>query len=267
MRPDGVDSITETDTGPAASVSVGAAVEALREEFPELSVTVVRFLEAEGLLGAERARDAPWKLSPAAVGRIREVLRLRRDQALPLAAIRARLDDGGGVPVLPSPTPAEGGGVEAAPPPVSRAELLAVTGADEPTLTRWEAYGLLGPRGALTGPEEEPESDEYAAEDLAVARLCAELGRYGLEPRHLRSTKAAAERMAGLVEQVTAPLRRGGARREGEPGAAAARELAALSARLYTTFLHRELGLTERGRYTDADAERVPDYPNRPGSA
>lgn len=103
----------------------------------------------------------------------------------------------------------------------------------EAELTEWESYGLIkaGPEGG------------YDAESVNVARLVADLGRFGLEPRHLRAMKAAADREAGLVEQVVAPLRLHRNPQTRAHAEATVRELAALSVRLHAALVQTALGV------------------------
>ncbi|MEF2526978.1 MULTISPECIES: transcriptional regulator FtsR [Streptomyces] len=245
-----------TPTGGAANgsagqadrlVSIGAVIAMLRDEFPEVTISKIRFLEAEGLVEPRRTPSGYRKFSTADVERLARVLRLQRDHYLPLKVIREQLDavDRGDRVRIPaptahgesadtSPTPDAGpGGEPAAPARVGRAELIAAVEADEEQLAAWEAYGLLaeGPGGGF---------DQDA---LTVARLLADLGRFGLEPRHLRAMKAAADREAGLVEQVVAPLRRHRNPQTRAHAEATARELAGLSVRLHEALVQSALGV------------------------
>jgi hypothetical protein len=114
---------------------------------------------------------------------------------------------------------------------LGRAELLAAAGVAEQQLADWESYGLV----VATA------EGGYDPEMLQVARLVAELGRFGLEPRHLRAVKAAADREVGLVEQVVAPLRRHRNPQTRAHAAALARELATLSVRLHAALVQAGL--------------------------
>jgi hypothetical protein len=116
-------------------------------------------------------------------------------------------------------------------PRLGRAELIAAAGIGEQQLADWESYGLLAPT----------RDGGFDPEMLQVARLVAELGRYGLEPRHLRAVKAAADREVGLVEQVVAPLRRHRNPQTRAHAAAMARELATLSVRLHAALVQAGL--------------------------
>ncbi|CAL9358898.1 transcriptional regulator FtsR [Streptomyces sp. enrichment culture] len=226
-------------------VSIGTVLNQLREEFPEVTISKIRFLEAEGLVEPRRTASGYRKFSPDDVERLALILRMQRDHYLPLKVIREHLDAlARGEPIqLPAQgvrgEPSEGGSpwepdedrVTAA--RLGRAELLAAAEASEEELAEWESYGLVTPTA----------DGGYDAEAVTVARLVAELGRFGLEPRHLRAVKAAAEREAGLVEQVVAPLRRHRNPQTRAHAEATAKELAALSVRLHAALVRSALGV------------------------
>ncbi|MDT3396744.1 MerR family transcriptional regulator [Streptomyces sp. B1866] len=236
-------------TGTAATggglMSIGTVLNLLREEFPEVTVSKIRFLEAEGLVEPRRTPAGYRKFGPRDVERLARVLRMQRDHYLPLKVIREHLDAQERPPAAPTAPgtrqvpggPSEAAGAAPGGPGtarggrVGRAELLAAAGADEAQLAEWEAYGLLGPA----------EDGGYAPEAVTVAKLVAGLGRFGLEPRHLRAMKAAADREAGLVEQVVAPLRRHRNPQTRAHAEARARELAGLSARLHAALVEAAL--------------------------
>ncbi|MFF7365931.1 MerR family transcriptional regulator [Streptomyces sp. NPDC008125] len=224
------------------AMSIGAVLSQLREEFPEVTISKIRFLEAEGLVEPQRTPSGYRKFSSEDVEKLAQVLRMQRDHYLPLKVIREYLDAlaRGEQAALPSPggqkdladscwEAATAGAPTAA--RIGRAELLAVTGADEEQLTEWESYGLI---------VSEPEGG-YDAEAVNVAKLVSDLGRFGLEPRHLRAVRAAAEREAGLVEQVVAPLRRHRNPQTRARAEATAQELAELSVRLHAALVQTAL--------------------------
>ncbi|MFF4646006.1 MerR family transcriptional regulator [Streptomyces sp. NPDC001389] len=227
-------------------VSIGTVLTMLRDEFPEVTISKIRFLEAEGLVEPRRTPSGYRKFSTDDVERLGRVLRLQRDHYLPLKVIREQLDalDRGEQIRIPAPAahgesvegPAgygEAGGEPPAAARVGRAELIAAAEADEEQLAEWESYGLVC---------EEP-AGGFGAEAVAVARLIADLGRFGLEPRHLRAMKAAADREAGLVEQVVAPLRRHRNPQTRAHAEATMKELAGLSVRLHEAFVQAALGV------------------------
>ncbi|MGK5499953.1 transcriptional regulator FtsR [Streptomyces sp. URMC 125] len=237
---------TAAESGP---MSIGTVLNLLRDEFPEVTISKIRFLESEGLVEPQRTPSGYRKFRPKDVERLSRILRLQRDHYLPLKVIREQLDalDRGEEIRLPGPArpsdaldpfDADGGepsGAGGADLPrtarVGRDELLAAAEADEEQLREWEAYGLVGP----------DEDGGYDADAVTVARIVADLGRYGLEPRHLRVVKASAEREAGLVEQVVAPLRRHRNPQTRAHAEATARELATLAVRLHATLVQSAL--------------------------
>ncbi|MFJ6995033.1 MerR family transcriptional regulator [Streptomyces sp. NPDC003090] len=226
-------------------VSIGTVLNQLREEFPEVTISKIRFLEAEGLVEPRRTASGYRKFSPDDVERLALILRMQRDHYLPLKVIREHLDalargeqiqlpaQGGRVDASDGGIPWEPDEDRVTAARVGRAELLAAAEASEEQLAEWESYGLVMP-GADGG---------YDAEAVTVAKLVAELGRFGLEPRHLRAVKAAAEREAGLVEQVVAPLRRHRNPQTRAHAEATAKELAALSVRLHAALVRSALGV------------------------
>ncbi|MEU3777125.1 MerR family transcriptional regulator [Streptomyces sp. NPDC032472] len=227
-------------------VSIGTVLTMLRDEFPEVTISKIRFLEAEGLVEPRRTPSGYRKFSTEDVERLARILRLQRDHYLPLKVIREQLEalDRGEQVRIPAPTahgdgppdgPAQGGTGRERPSTarVGRAELIAAAEVDEAQLAEWESYGLLA----------EAPGGGFDADALTVARLVADLGRYGLEPRHLRAVKAAADREAGLVEQVVAPLRRHRNPQTRAHAEATAKELAGLSVRLHEALVQAALGV------------------------
>ncbi|MFE0105609.1 MerR family transcriptional regulator [Streptomyces sp. NPDC059009] len=223
-------------------LSIGAVLNVLRDEFPEVTISKIRFLEAEGLVEPERTPSGYRKFSPEDVERLGHVLRMQRDHYLPLKVIREHLDAlerGERVP-LPSlgrQRDHEDGEAESDDAPTAarmgRDELLAAAEVDEQQLDEWETYGLITPL---------PEGG-YDAEAVSVATLVVELGRFGIEPRHLRAMKAAAEREAGLVDQVVAPLRRHRNPQTRAHAEARTKELAGLTGKLHTALVQSALGV------------------------
>ncbi|GGV24011.1 MerR family transcriptional regulator [Streptomyces griseoflavus] len=223
-------------------MSIGAVLNVLRGEFPEVTISKIRFLESEGLIEPQRTPSGYRKFSAGDVERLGHVLRMQRDHYLPLKVIRehlAAMERGEAVPLPVLSRPGDG---EAAPEPaadgpaparIGRGQLLAVTGVGESELAEWESYGLLAP----------VEDGVYDAEAVTVAGLVAELGRFGIEPRHLRVMKAAADREAGLVDQVVAPLRRHRNPQTRAHAEARTKELAGLAVKLHAALVQSALGV------------------------
>jgi DNA-binding transcriptional MerR regulator len=222
---------------PRASMSIGEVLAQLRSEFPDVTISKIRFLEDQGLIEPDRTPSGYRKFGHDDVARLRYVLAVQRDHYLPLRVIRdhlAAVDRGqeppqlpGGVPRMPrlvADATERGGRVDVR---LSRAELVESAEVDDALLTELESFGLLGPRAG----------GGYDGDALVVARTAGELARFGIEPRHLRTIRTAAEREAGLVEQVVAPLRH---QRGGQSGARAeevAREVASLCVRLHAVLV------------------------------
>ncbi|MFI8171430.1 MerR family transcriptional regulator [Streptomyces sp. NPDC085931] len=227
-----------TDSG---LMSIGTVLNVLRDEFPEVTISKIRFLEAEGLIEPQRTPSGYRKFSAHDVERLGHVLRMQRDHYLPLKVIREHLEamergEAVQLPVLgrqrdgePVPEAPEGPTVAR----IGRAELLAAAGIDEQELEEWESYGLLTPL----------EDGAYDAEAVTVASLVVELGRFGIEPRHLRAMKAAADREAGLVDQVVAPLKRHRNPQTRAHAEARTKELAGLTVRLHAALVQTALGV------------------------
>ncbi|MER5972407.1 MerR family transcriptional regulator [Streptomyces sp. NPDC002055] len=234
---------TGTATAAGRLMSIGAVLNRLREEFPEITISKIRFLESEGLVEPRRTPSGYRKFTPEDVERLGYVLRMQRDLYLPLKVIREQLDAlaRGERVELPAPSrPREllDGALEdsaaeatATAARIGRAELLAAAEVDEGRLAEWESYGLIGPA----------EDGAYDIEAVQVAKLVADLGGFGLEPRHLRVMKAAADREADLVEQVVAPLRRHRNPQTRNHAEQTARELATLSVRLHAALVQAAL--------------------------
>ncbi|MGH3263602.1 MAG: transcriptional regulator FtsR [Trebonia sp.] len=206
-------------------MSIGQVLDELSAEFPDISPSKIRFLESEGLLQPLRSSSGYRRFSAADIKRLRFILTAQRDEYLPLRVIKERLDALDGVAQL--------AGLPGAVPPVAmtRSELLTAAGAAEELLAELEDYGLI--RRARS----------YGTQALSVLRSAVRLGEYGVQPRHLRVLKAAADREAALVEQAVAPLlRQKGSR---EPALVAAQDLAGHIASLHATLV--EEGLAEAG--------------------
>jgi DNA-binding transcriptional MerR regulator len=232
-----------------AFLSIGEVLGQLRPDFPDITISKIRFLEAEGLVEPERTASGYRKFSREDVSRLRYVLTAQRDHYLPLRVIKEHLDaidrgleppalHGGGPKVPRALVAAEGlPGPDAFLPEVSEVrlsqrELLDAAGVEPAQLDQLEQYGLLAPI---------PGTSHYDGNALVVAKTVAEMSRFGIEARHLRPFKAAADREIGLVEQVVMPL----VRQRGPEARAradeAVRELAALSVKLHSTLVRSGL--------------------------
>lgn len=187
-------------------LSIGEVLDAVRADFPDVSISKIRFLETEGLIEPERTPSGYRKFYATDVERLRFILSLQRDQFLPLKVIKERLASGAnGVAPAPLPGPVVAG--PAAPSPVSStpAADVSLTPAEigpASGLTDRELQGLME-FGILDGTKE-----LYDGDDLIAAKAAAGLFRYGVEPRHLKMYRHFAERESAFFEQIIAPVTR-----------------------------------------------------------
>ncbi len=229
-------------------LSIGAVLAQLRAEFPDVTISKIRFLESEGLVSPGRTQSGYRQFTAADVARLRYVLAAQRDHYLPLKVIKEQLDaaDEGTVPDLGVPRPPRQLVSVGAPPSaedfaadtgnrLTQEQLLEQAGIDKPMLAELEQYGLI--RAGAAGFFDE--------EAVIVARTVRKMTEYGIEPRHLRAFRASADREVGLLEQIVTPLYR---QRDPDSRARAdevVRELAALSVSLHTLLV--KAGIREVG--------------------
>ena len=192
-------------------LSIGQVLAKLSPEFPDLTPSKLRFLEERQLVAPARTESGYRKFSPSDMDRLRFVLTMQRDHYLPLKVIRGFLAelDAGRTPALP-------GGASAAPSMLSserkftRDELVREAGATAMLLQDAVTASLIVP------------ADVFGEDVLTVLKSLVELQRSGIEPRHLRGFRAAAERELGLIENALMPV----ARRKDASSRARAAEMA-----------------------------------------
>jgi DNA-binding transcriptional MerR regulator len=169
----------------------------LKEEFPDISISKIRYLEDQGLLAPRRTQGGYRLFSEEDVERLETILRLQRDEFLPLRVIRQELA-ASGTKERRRRRPL---GAEDEDPQLDLEELCDRSGIDARLARELEEYGLIQPRSQ--GGER-----TYAELEAEIAAACGQLARFGIDPRHLRTFKTAAEREAGLVEAIVAPALR-----------------------------------------------------------
>ncbi|MGH3770320.1 MAG: transcriptional regulator FtsR [Pseudonocardiaceae bacterium] len=232
-------------------MSIGSVLSQLRADFPDVTISKIRFLESEGLVQPERTAAGYRQFSGADVERLRYVLAAQRDHYLPLRVIKEHLDaldrgepEGSSArrpercsdsrwPRAPRPPlsalpdvstePDLSEGLAADVVRMTQEELLAAAGIGKAVLAELEQFGLVRP-----GP-----AGFYDTDALLVAKTARAMTDFGLEPRHLRSFRASADREVGLLAQIVTPMSR-----QRDPDARAradevVRELAVLSLRLH----------------------------------
>ncbi len=240
-------------------MSIGSVLDLLRPDFPDITISKIRFLESEGLISPERTPSGYRRFAVHDVERLRFVLTAQRDQYLPLKVIKEQLEaidkgaatlgvreararaGGGGSDAVNGSAPTDGPGRlrrlgvvpgEVSPEElrfdheirVTRADLIDQAGIDEKFLQELIRAGLITPGAA----------GFFDTDAVTLARTAQALSEFGLEARHLRAFKLAADREAALVAQIAAPI----AKSRDEDARARAeetvRELAALSLTLHT---------------------------------
>ena len=238
-------------------MSIGEVLAHLRTEFPDTTISKLRFLEAEGLVEPQRTPSGYRKYRVQDIARLRFVLTAQRDHYLPLRVIREHLTalDRGEMPaeldglprsaLMPVASAVGEPGSDRAEPPadlrLTRDELAERAGVTEADLRDLEQHGLLIARaGGRTGAW-------YDSDALTIVTIAAQLARYGVQPRHLRAYRAAADRDVGLFTQLVAPLLR-----QSDPAARARAaemvlELTGLSQRLQTALVRAGLRGTVGG--------------------
>ena len=202
-----------TSRSDPARLTIGKVIAELQEEFPDLSVSKVRFLEAEGLLTPTRTGSGYRTYSTTDVERLRYILTAQRDHFWPLRVIKDALDaiDRGEGAALPEPPPR--------PMRLTREDLAAAAGGDEVLVESLIGLGVLSVDSG----------QRYMAEDLQIVEAVLWLRQFGLEPRHLRPFKTTADREVGLIEQMLATSDR---RARQERAAAISRRLQTIHAAL-----------------------------------
>ncbi len=219
-------------SGSREHLSIGEVLTLIQRDFPDVTISKIRFLESQGLLSPERTPSGYRKFREADLDQLRWVLRQQKEKFLPLKVIRESLARGEHLRPEPEPEPQEAGpgvatggsaassgddtsqaggptdvgeeigGLEDAGPTslaLSVEELLAATGLSPGDLEALESYGLIESRSI--GP-----ATYYDGEALIVAKLAAGFAVFGVEARHLRMYKIAAQREASMFEQVIMPL-------------------------------------------------------------
>ena len=226
-----------------AYLSIGEVLGRLRSDFPDVTISKIRFLESEGLIDPQRTPSGYRKFTAQDLERLRYVLLAQRDQYLPLRVIKENLDaldrglePGNGV-IAPAPklvtkdgeiSPAHFG--EEADLRLSREELLKASGLNDAQLTELESHGLVVQRGRY-----------FDGDALATSKAVAELAAFGIEARHLRAFKTAADREVGLIEQVVTPLQRQKSVEAKARAEEVQREIAALSVKLHASLIRAGL--------------------------
>lgn len=232
--------MTAPDTPALAGMSIGAVLDLLRPDFPDVTISKIRFLEAEGLVTPQRSASGYRRFTAYDCARLRFILTAQRDHYLPLKVIKSQLDaqsDGelpqaGSAYAVPRLVPvsehaADTAAVARAQVRLSREDVLERSGVEEDLLTALCKAGVIttGPGGFF---------DEHA---VVIVQCAKALADYGVEPRHLRAFRSAADRQSDLIAQIAGPVGKAGKTGARDRADDLAREVAALAITLHTSLI------------------------------
>jgi DNA-binding transcriptional MerR regulator len=241
--------------GTGKALTIGAVCKALSQEFPDISISKIRYLEDQKLLTPRRTPGGYRLYSSTDVSRLRTILRLQRDEFLPLRVIRQELAAGRSTedPAPQQTQPATGGG-DARPGAALRRltfsirsggalysleDVVEETGADPRLVSELEDYGIVkGEQRGSGGPQSPKYYDETERE---IVRAVTELARYGVAGRNLRVFRTSAEREAALLQQILAPALRSRNPERRKEAVEALENLAAVASHLKHLLLVRDL--------------------------
>lgn len=225
----------ESEASTRGTLSIGEVLSVLKREFPDVTISKIRFLETEGLITPARTSSGYRRFSEDDVRRLRDVLTLQRDQYLPLKVIREQLDKSAddapaaaGSGTRPEDFRPGAGRVR-----LTRSELAGMAELEEAYVAELESLGLVwvSPAG------------HYDEDAVIICQLAARLSQFGFEGRHMRSFRVVADRETGLIEQMATPFSKTtGRERDSRVRAQeAVREIAALFVQLHGALLRAEL--------------------------
>ena len=213
--------------------TLGAVCARIQAEFPDISISKIRYLEDQGLLTPKRTRGGYRLFSEEDVERLETILRLQRDEFLPLRVIRQELASGSSAGERKRRRSTGLGELEGE---LDLAQLCERAGIGTDLAHALEEYGLLAPR--LEGGER-----LYREGDAEIAAACGRLAQFGIDARHLRTFKNSAGREAGLLEQLVAPALRSRNPERRKAGLDDLQALAETSQELQRLLFWRELRL------------------------
>ena len=237
--------------------SIGEVLTLLQSDFPDITISKIRFLESQGLLDPERTPSGYRKFYDRDISKLQWILEQQRDHFLPLKVIREKLAEGGG---QPPPVPAASGPVaglgsdptamaegldDGSPAGMTRSanlasvsmtpdELATASSLDRAAIDQLEKFGMLSSRSAGS-------TQIYDDEALIVAKLAAAFLARGLEPRHLRMYKLAADREADVFEQLATPRLKAGSAENRAEVSETLHDLTALGSELRSAMLRQSL--------------------------
>jgi DNA-binding transcriptional MerR regulator len=210
-------------------LTIGAVCKLLRDDFPDVSISKIRFLEDQKLIAPRRTQGGYRLYSEEDVEQLRVILRMQRDEFLPLRVIRQVISKGATTGGGRRARLAGGGDAE-----LTLEQLLSAADADLAFVRELEEYQLLD--GHRRGTD-----NRYSQADADIVMLCQRLARYGVAARHLKAFRSAVGREAGLLEQLLAPALRSSNPDRREAGLQELEQLADLTSQLAHLLLVRDL--------------------------
>jgi len=221
-------------------MTIGAVCTRLRDEFPDISISKIRYLEDQGLLTLHRTHGGYRLFSEEDFERLRSILRMQRDEFLPLRVIRDELSTPGGRGRRERKRAAASGlRARGETKVISLEELCERAGAQPPFVRELEDYGLIEP--------ENGRGSGYLESDADLVAVCARLARFGIEPRNLRAVRTSVDRETALIEALVAPALRSRNPERRQGGVEELETLAALTVELSQLLFWRSLrGLVAR---------------------
>lgn len=229
----------ESAGAPARRLTIGAVVDLLKAEFPDISISKIRYLEEEKLISPRRTSGGYRLFSKADIERLRTILSLQRDEFLPLKVIRQELSRKGTVAVRPVATRGfkkislKGSAADQSK-SFTLEEALDASGAESDLVRELEEYGLIS--GVSTGG-----TRRYDQTDVEVMAAAADLAQYGVAARNLKTLKSSVDRESALLLQILSPTLRSQNPQTRKEGITALENLATVSSYLKHLLLIKDL--------------------------
>jgi DNA-binding transcriptional MerR regulator len=188
---------SQSDSRPRKALTIGAVAKILSQEFDDISISKIRYLEDQKLLSPRRTQGGYRLYSQADVERLQAILRMQRDEFLPLRVIRQELSTGSFTGRRPSGEGSKrrAGSVDAPVTSLTREKLVEQAGVEDSFLRELQEFGIVQ-------PQRRDGRDAYDETDLEIVRAAAELSRFGVAGRNLRVFRTSADREAALLEQL-----------------------------------------------------------------
>ena len=220
------------------TASIGDVLKQLKPDFPDVTVSKIRFLESEGLITPRRSQSGYRRFSPEDIQRLRYILTHQRDNYLPLKVIKEQLEamDSGKVTPVDSRRSVAGTVTpdqfrQATVRRLTRTDICSQAGVDEAFVASLVKMGMITPDAA----------GFFSVDDVDVARIASRIGEYGIDNRHLKTLVTQAQRQSDLVNRVAEPVAHGRDENARERSAELSREISALVVSLHAALINGNL--------------------------